>query len=168
MSEVTRRGFLGRAIGGIAALIGLALAVPLAGYAILPAFKKKERPWSEVGPVDRLEVDAPKTFDVVISMQSGWMKSDSVRSVWAFRNKVGEVVTYSPICPHLGCAYQWDGEARQFRCPCHNSVFALNGQVISGPAPRPLDTLPEKVENGQLYVIFEEFKVGTPKKEVAG
>ena len=166
MSEMTRRGFLGKVTAAIAGLMGLGLAVPLAGYAILPAFRKKERPWSEVGAVDQLGVDDPKQFDVVLSMESGWMKSDSVRSVWAFKRPTGEIVAYSPTCPHLGCAFQWNADEKQFRCPCHNSVFALSGEVVSGPAPRSLDQLPEKVENGQLFVVYEEFKVGTSKKEV--
>jgi len=166
MEEMTRRGFLGKGIAAIAGSIGLAFALPLAGYAVLPAFTRRAWSWSEVGAISQLGVDDPKQFDVLLSLQSGWMKTASVRSVWAFRRANGEIVTYSPICPHLGCAYQWEAEKRQFHCPCHNSIYALSGEVLSGPAPRPLDQLPEKIENGQLYVIYEEYKVGSPKKEV--
>jgi menaquinol-cytochrome c reductase iron-sulfur subunit len=162
---VSRRNFFERVILGIAGLIGLALAIPLAGFAILPTLKKRAEPWSEIGPLNLLDVDRPKEFEVVRSVTSGWMKSNSVRSVWGFRRPDGEVVIYSPICPHLGCEFQWFGEDDRFVCPCHNSVFDLSGRVLDGPAPRPLDTLPTKVEQDRLFVRYREFKVGTPRKE---
>jgi Rieske Fe-S protein len=43
-------------------------------------------------------------------------------------------------------------------------MFAPDGKVLYGPAPRPLDTLPYKVESGVLFVRYERFQVGTPEK----
>jgi Rieske Fe-S protein len=45
-------------------------------------------------------------------------------------------------------------------------VFNIDGKVISGPAPRPLDTLPKEVKNNFLYVLWERFKPGIAKKEI--
>jgi nitrite reductase/ring-hydroxylating ferredoxin subunit len=43
----------------------------------------------------------------------------------------------SGICTHLGCTVRLvEGEG--FVCPCHGSRFDPHGQVIEGPAPRPL------------------------------
>jgi menaquinol-cytochrome c reductase iron-sulfur subunit len=39
-------------------------------------------------------------------------------------------------------------------------VFDVSGRVVAGPAPRPLDALPSKVEQGRLHVVFKEFKSG--------
>lgn len=161
----TRRQVFEKVIVWITELIGLSLAVPLAGYTILPTLGKRKESWSEVGPLQLLDVDRPKEFDIVRSVTSGWMKSDSVRSVWAFRRADGEIVVCSPICPHLGCGFQWADDRGNFLCPCHNSVFGLTGNVLGGPAPRPLDTLSAKVEQGRLFVLYKEFKVGMSRKE---
>jgi len=55
-------------------------------------------------------------------------------------------------CTHLGCTVPWREDEGQFHCPCHSSIFNVTGEVISGPAPRPMDLFPIKVEEGQLLV----------------
>jgi len=55
-------------------------------------------------------------------------------------------------CTHLGCTVPWrDGEDR-FLCPCHSSIFTQVGEVISGPAPRPLDLFPLEIVDGDIVV----------------
>jgi len=44
------------------------------------------------------------------------------------------------------------------------SVFALDGTVLNGPAPRPLDALDVRVENGRLSVLLQEFTAGVATK----
>ncbi len=44
----------------------------------------------------------------------------------------------SAICTHLGCTVQWRGQAHEFACPCHGSLYNAEGKVIGGPAPRSL------------------------------
>ena len=55
-------------------------------------------------------------------------------------------------CTHLGCTVPWDETAGEFRCPCHSSVFNRVGEVISGPAPRPMDLFPITIEDNQIVV----------------
>jgi menaquinol-cytochrome c reductase iron-sulfur subunit len=165
MTDATRRHFFGKAIAAIAGFIGLGLSIPLLGYAILPTLRKREEGWSEVGSIHSLEVNRPKEFEIVRSVKSGWMEGSSIHSVWAFRTPAGERIVYSPICPHLGCAFQWEEGNQRFFCPCHDSVFDLEGRVLAGPAPRPLDTLPMKLEGDRLFVLYKEFKAGIRRKE---
>lgn len=164
MNELTRRGFIGKAIGIIATLIGAALALALAGYTILPALRRKSQDWVDILDPDQLKPHEPTSLEVVTSVKDGWLKSASVKSVWAVRKNDRDVVVYSPLCTHLGCGYRWEAERQAFFCPCHASVFDIDGRVLAGPAPRPLDTLPLKIESGRLWIIYKEFKAGTPKK----
>jgi len=162
--EPKRRTFLAWVSGGIATCIGLMLGVPLAGYTILPALRRRKTKWSDAGPVDPLQSGIPHEMNLVISVTDGWQKKSTKKSVWAVKKEKGTIAVYSPLCTHLGCGYRWDAQRKQFHCPCHNSVFSLNGEVLSGPAPRPLDTLPVKIEKGRLFVNYKEFKAGTTHK----
>jgi menaquinol-cytochrome c reductase iron-sulfur subunit len=88
-----------------------------------------------------------------------------LHNIWAVKNSSSDVTVFSPICPHLGCRYKWHADSQHFICPCHGSVFSIDGKVLGGPAPRPLDTLPTKIENGELFVEWELFKEGISQKE---
>ncbi len=160
----TRRRFFARAISAIAAAVGAAWAVPLAIYAVAPALKRRIREWADAGAVVDLDVDRPRELDVVVSRPDGWREVRAVKSFWAHRDRTGEVVAFSAICPHLGCAFQWRADEGRFVCPCHLSVFSLSGEVLAGPSPRPLDRLDVKVENGRLWVIPQDFKSGVRQK----
>ena len=62
----------------------------------------------------------------------------------------------SARCTHLGCTINYDAVSRQFKCPCHGSIFAISGKWISGPAKKDLITVPVKREaNGNIEVEFE-------------
>jgi len=55
-------------------------------------------------------------------------------------------------CTHLGCTVPWREDECQFHCPCHSSIFTTVGEVVSGPAPRPLDIYPIEIVEGNLVV----------------
>ncbi len=44
----------------------------------------------------------------------------------------------SAICTHLGCTPPWVEERNRWECPCHGSIFDDRGNVVRGPATRPL------------------------------
>ncbi len=46
---------------------------------------------------------------------------------------------YSEMGSHRNCTVQCQEEKRQIWCACHNGLYDLNGQVVSGPPPRPLE-----------------------------
>lgn len=55
-------------------------------------------------------------------------------------------------CTHLGCTVPWREDEGRFHCPCHSTIFTSAGEVVSGPAPRPLDLFPIEVVDGNLVV----------------
>jgi menaquinol-cytochrome c reductase iron-sulfur subunit len=166
MSDVSRRNFMTRAILGIMGFIGVAVSVPLAGFGILPAIRKQAASWSDAGSLQDLVIDEPVERRFLQDVRTGWQEEKAERAVWIVKRPDG-ITAFSPNCPHLGCGYRWFPRDRQFKCPCHVSIFDIDGRVLGGPAPRPLDRLETKQESGRLFVKFEVFQVGTSKKVVA-
>ncbi len=111
---------------------------------------------------------------------------DDVTNKWTFspNEPIGEVflrrtkdaegseqlVAFTTVCPHLGCAISLarnaDGQPI-FKCPCHNSAFELDGKTIEPtPSPRDMDLLETpRVENGLVYVKYENFYTGRAEKK---
>lgn len=55
-------------------------------------------------------------------------------------------------CAHLGCTVPWNQDEGVFHCPCHNSRYALTGELVGGPAPRPLDIMAVELEGRNIWV----------------
>ncbi len=78
--------------------------------------------------------------------------------VFVFRDQSGFFYAVSSACTHLGCTSNWKSDGTPdhpdgvITCPCHGSVFSKTGEVIHGPAPRPLDRFRMRLEDGQLVV----------------
>jgi Rieske Fe-S protein len=53
----------------------------------------------------------------------------------------GELRAFSAVCTHLDCTVQFKPDTTQFWCACHNGMYDLGGNVVSGPPPRPLERL---------------------------
>jgi cytochrome b6-f complex iron-sulfur subunit len=62
------------------------------------------------------------------------------------------VVARSLLCTHQGCVVEWQAEAREYVCPCHDARFDADGVPLYGPAPRPLRMLPVEVRGDRAIV----------------
>jgi Rieske Fe-S protein len=106
---------------------------------------------------------------VIAERVDGWNRSiEPVGAVYLRRKQgAGAVECLSAICPHAGCFVSYDAEAGTFKCPCHNSQFALDGAIIQpSPSPRPMDALDCQVRQGEVLVKYENFYSGRTEKVV--
>lgn len=163
-NQQTRRDFLRTSIGILLAVPALILGIPFITSIIAPVYKRKKSRFVKIGEVASLPKDQPVSLEFHYEGTDAFIRQVDTHNVWVVKKSDSDLMVFSPICTHLGCRFNWDGQASQFICPCHNSHFSINGQVLSGPAPRPLDTLPYKIEGGNLYVKWEIFEPGISKK----
>lgn len=158
-----RRSFLKWLVGALAAIIGLITGLPFIRTVVTSAPLQKLS-YMEVGNVGSLSIGQPQDMNFQVRVTDAYLQQEVTRSIWVIKHSPSELTVFSPICTHLGCHFKWNPETRHFECPCHGSVWTIDGKVVGGPAPRPLDTLPYKIDNGKLYVEWESFKVGIPGK----
>lgn len=86
------------------------------------------------------------------------------RQIWVVRNERGMYVLVA-ICRHLGCTPNWFDDQKRFRCPCHGSIYDVNGNVVGGPAPRTLWRAAVSIDpvDGQIVVNFNQRQDPDPK-----
>ncbi len=108
---------------------------------------------------------SPAVLEEVYKGKDMEFRDQAGRLVWTNKKDIPYVV-FSGKCPHLGCGYKWRKVPKLgkeiFLCPCHLSIYDPSGKVLDGPAPRPLDPLPIRVDAaGNIQIIDIEFKAGT-------
>lgn len=162
--ETTRRQFMKYSTLILGTVTAAVLAVPFASSLFGPALRRKNIHWTRVGKLPALASGHPANISFTDMVEDAYLRENVTRNIWIVQLPSGGLTVYSPICPHLGCHYNWNDASGHFACPCHGSVFALDGTVLAGPSPRPLDTLSAKIENGELYVGWERFETGTSRK----
>lgn len=81
-------------------------------------------------PPSRFPVGAPDGFP------TGTATFLPDQRLFVFNSDAG-FYAISSICTHLGCNVNYV-PGGGFACPCHGSRYDVNGQVIRGPAPKPL------------------------------
>lgn len=92
----------------------------------------------------------------VIKMRPGELEKPT-RLDWT----VDDIVAYSKICTHLGCATGlYEDTTHYILCPCHQSTFdASRGcEVVFGPAGHPLPQLPLGVDAQGYLIAMGDFE----------
>jgi Rieske Fe-S protein len=169
----TRSRALERATLGLGGLVGLGIALPAAGFAVLPSFfAPKHRP-VDLGPISEF----PEGEFVVATFLADPQAGEVSRRAAYVRNNglVGNVPSFtimSSRCTHVGCPTQPNGpiftqqrkaertsggevglvptQPSGFGCPCHGSQFDNEGNRTAGPAARALDRYEFSIRNGRL------------------
>lgn len=162
--ENARRQFLIWATGILTFLCGAIVGIPLVGSFVGPAFRATKTHWIKIADVGSLPLGQPVNLQVTDAQTDAYIRESVIRRLWAVKHSNTDVKVFSPNCTHLGCQYSWNPTSGHFECPCHGSVFAPDGTVLSGPAPRRLDTLPVHIENDMLSIEWKQFRSGIPIK----
>lgn len=163
-----RRSFLVVLMGVGGAAVAALLSVPLIVYALDPLFRKSSATqWSDAGPQEAFgKLDQPAETVIPVQRTDGWRVITSQKPIYVLPPGVGEHRVLSPVCPHLGCQVVWQKEARRFYCPCHNSIFAADGKLVSGPSPRGMDYLESTEDDGRMQVRYQYFRMLVRGREV--
>lgn len=137
-SILTRRYFL-ETIGGSAIGIAAAGSMALTAQFLSPNVLREPSLKFKAGSTENFPPDS-----VTLNKE---------QKVFIVRAKEGYFYTVSAVCTHLGCIANWKSEEGVIVCPCHGSKFGNEGNVLEGPAPRPLPRFAMTLdEQGQLVV----------------
>lgn len=190
-TSTPRRGFVTRMLaGGLAALLA---AVPTGlglGFFFDPLYRRTRRASGSGGPggsdsherrdadgfirldigVSALPEDGtPLTYKVLDDRTDAWNRFRDVEigTVWLRRVSASDVLAFSSICPHLGCAVDYRAAKGDFFCPCHTSAFDLKGEPLNNIPPRGMDRLETRLkpETGDtIWLKYENFRGTIPEK----
>ena len=127
----TRRQFFGK-IAGVLALGLIALKGRVALAKKLAIGLDKVPTLQEVGGSARVKLNG--------------------KEVLLIRDSATSVRGLSPFCTHQNCIVNYDAKSGELDCPCHNSVFALTGAVVKGPAIKPLTSYPASLADNRIVI----------------
>lgn len=129
--------------GGAVAAVGCAAACApndQQGSSLTDAAEEPPPPPPEGTPLARLA-------DVPVGGATSAEGPDG-RQILVVQPQEGVAEAFSATCTHEGCTVAPQGQ--QLECPCHGSVFDLSGNVVTGPADRPLDRIEVRVDGDQV------------------
>jgi len=147
---MNRRALMKRAIYAIPLLIGGTLTACVGKY-LFGGQKTQASGWTDAGEVSDIQGGTPHQIRFQRAVVDGWTVRAEESSAWVIVDG-RQVTAFAPACTHLGCAYSWETDKRLFVCPCHGSKFNVRGDVMAGPATRPLDRYPTKIEGNRLWL----------------
>lgn len=76
-------------------------------------------------------------------INNGWGKviKEKGKDIAVYKDEKGTITKVSAVCTHLGCIVNFNDTEKSWDCPCHGSRFTTTGEVINGPANKPLPKL---------------------------
>lgn len=138
---MSRRRFL-TTLWVILGVLGLAEVVAL----VLGFFQPRKRGEKEGDPKEIIEAGSVDTFP--LNSVTAFVRG----KFYLARLEDGGFLALSCKCTHLGCTVPWSAKEMKFMCPCHGSAYGIRGEVVTAPAPRPLDLHPVSIENNIVKV----------------
>ena len=115
---------------------------------LFPAFKFMNPPSVPEAAVN--EASAAKAGD--LKPNAGKIVKFGSKPVLLVRLNETDWRAFSAVCTHLNCTVQYQEASRQIWCACHNGLYDLNGRVVSGPPPRPLDEFTVHIRGEEVII----------------
>jgi cytochrome b6-f complex iron-sulfur subunit len=128
-------------------LLGGGFAASIISF-LYPAFKFMNPPAVPEAAVN--EVAAGKVQD--LKPNSGKIVKFGSRPVLLIHTGDNEWRAFSAVCTHLNCTVQYQEASHQIWCACHNGLYNLNGQVVSGPPPKALEEYAVRIRGDEVVV----------------
>jgi Rieske Fe-S protein len=173
-----RNKFLELTTLGLGGVITGIVALPIVGFAVLPAFTGQDHPGVDLGPMDNFPEDEWREVKFVLDASLG----DVARRTAFIRyngtsDEAGEpsFTIISNRCVHLGCPVQANGPREDnrrktvrtgqapvaltpvlpagFSCPCHGGAYDIEGNRVAGPPVRALDRYKFSIIDGNLHLV---------------
>ena len=132
---VSRRDFLGLAAFGAAIVASIAALAGSLRFVKADVYSEESKKF-KIGKIENFPVGTTRKIDD--------------KNVFIFSDNDG-LFAISAVCTHLGCIISPSEVG--FQCPCHGSQYDQEGNVIGGPAPRPLEWFEINQEvDGTLFI----------------
>jgi Rieske Fe-S protein len=128
-------------------LLGGGVAASLASF-FYPVIRFLNPPAVSEASVN--EVDAGKVQD--LKPNTGKIVKFGSKPALLVRINDTEWKALSAVCTHLNCTVQYRESHHDIWCACHNGTYNLNGQVISGPPPKPLEELAVQIRGDEVFI----------------
>ncbi|HVD25661.1 MAG TPA: ubiquinol-cytochrome c reductase iron-sulfur subunit [Gaiellaceae bacterium] len=177
LATFPRNQFLELTTLGLGAVITGVVALPVVGFAVLPAFTGQEHKTVDLGTLDNYPQDEWREVKFRLDPKLGYVTR---RTVFVRNNGEGDggpsFTLISNRCVHLGCPVQASGPrednqrkiVRQvqgaplemtpvlpanFSCPCHGGAYDTEGNRVAGPPVRALDRYKYSIIDGRLHLV---------------
>jgi menaquinol-cytochrome c reductase iron-sulfur subunit len=165
--KTSRRAFYRTLIQLLSGAMAAIIAAPAAAYLLLKPKSAGAEDLVEVADLAELPLGTPQEVVYYRTRIDGWRRSREKATAWVVKTAEEKAIAFSPTCPHLGCVYHWEGDrtgedgqpTQSFVCPCHASSFSAQGEVLGGPAPRPLDRYVTRIE-GKMLLVGSQIEQG--------
>lgn len=155
--DISRRQFVAGAAGLVGGVVTALIGIPGVAYLISPALDKRvSDEWVPLGPLENIPQGEPTLFSFTRTSQVGWERTATSYGAYVIRSAGDDIVVFSNVCTHLSCRVAWKEEDDLYICPCHDGRYSQDGEIVSGPQPRPLDRFEHKIEDGTLMIHLVE------------
>jgi menaquinol-cytochrome c reductase iron-sulfur subunit len=150
----SRRAFLFKLSLFANGAVGAVLAVPIVGYLLGPAFKKKsaDESWVGLGPVSAFPEGETRLATFRNPVTTPWDGQTGDIPCWVRRVTGTTFQVFAINCAHLGCPVRWFSQSRLFLCPCHGGAYYEDGSRASGPPERGLFEYKHRIAGDALEI----------------